>query len=116
MLVVGIIFLTFAVLFGIILLNAILNNKRTPKPVVFLHGAVAFFAILVLIGYIAAGHTDRLLIAALTLFLLAAAGGLVMFAIDIRKKPIPKLIALIHPLIGLSGFITLLVYVLQPSS
>ena len=41
MLVVGVIFLTFAVLFGLIILKTILNNKKTPKPIVFLHGAVA---------------------------------------------------------------------------
>ena len=49
MLVVGVIFLTLAVLFGLINLKAILNNKKTPKPIVFLHGAVALFAILVII-------------------------------------------------------------------
>lgn len=113
MLVVGIIFLSFTVLFGLIILNSILNNKRAPKPIVFLHGAVALFSILVLTGYIAAGHRETLLIAALTLFIFAAFGGFYILSLNIRKKPIPKLFVLVHPLVGLSGFITLIVYVLQ---
>ena len=68
MLVVGVIFLTLAVLFGLINLKAILNNKKTPKPIVFLHGAVALFAILVIIGYVAAGNRAPLIVAALVFF------------------------------------------------
>jgi len=113
MLVVGIIFLLLAGLFGSILLNAILKNKHTPKPVVFLHGAVAFFAILVMIGYIAAGNYDPLLIASLVLFLLAASGGIFMFVFDMRKKPISKVVALIHPLVAIAGFTCLIIFVLQ---
>lgn len=116
MLVVGIIFLSLAVLFGLIILNAILKNRRTPKPIVFLHGAVALFAILVMVGYIAAGNTASLLIASLVLFILAAIGGITMLTIDIKKKPIPKVFAIVHPLIGVSGFVTLIVYVLQQQS
>jgi hypothetical protein len=113
MLVVGIIFLLLAGLFGSILFRAVFKNKKTPKPVVFLHGSVAFFAILVLVGYIAAGHTDTLLITSLVLFLLAAMGGFYMFSYDMRKKPIPKAVALIHPVIAIAGFICLIVFVLQ---
>lgn len=113
MLVVGIIFLLLAGLFGGILLKAVLKNKHTPKPIVFLHGAVAFFAILVMVGYIAAGNTAPLLIASLVLFLMAAAGGIFMFTFDMRKKSIPKIVALIHPLIAIAGFTCLIVFVLQ---
>jgi hypothetical protein len=113
MLVVGIIFLLLAGLFGSILLNAILKNKHTPKPIVFLHGAVAFFAILVMIGYVVAGNTAPLLIAALVLFILAAMGGVFMVTLDFRKKPISKIVALIHPLVAISGFVCLIVFVLQ---
>ena len=76
MLVVGVIFLTFAVLFGLIILKTILNNKKTPKPIVFLHGAVALFAILVIVGYVVAvDNKSPLLIGSLVFFILAAMGG-----------------------------------------
>jgi len=113
MLVIGLIFLTLAILFGLIILNAIFNNKKTPKSIVFLHGAVAFFAILVVIGDIVSGNRSLLLIASLALFIIAAMGGIFLLTMDIRQKNIPKLIVLIHPLIGLSGIICLITYVLE---
>lgn len=116
MLIVGIIFLTLAVLFGLIILSSILQNKRTPKPIVFLHGAVALFAILVIIGYIASGHTSPLIVASLVFFLIAAMGGLTLLIFDIKKKPIAKLIVLVHPLIAFLGVITLITYMMQQAA
>ena len=113
MLFIGLIFLAFTVLFGLINLNAILKNKRAPRPSVFLHGAVAFFAILVLVGYTAATGANPYLLAALGLFLLAAMGGLYMLTMDLQKKLVPKAVALIHPLIGLSGIMCLILYLMQ---
>ena len=116
MLVVGVLFLTFAVLFGLIILNAILKNKKTPKPIVFLHGAVALFAILVIVGYVVAGHTDPTLVAALVFFILAGLGGLTLLSFDLRKKPIPKMIALVHPLVAIAGVVLLVVHMIQQAA
>lgn len=116
MLIVALIFLGLAVLFGGIILNSILKNKRTPKPMVMLHGSVGLFAILVLVGYIVAGHYSPLLISSLILFLVAAIGGVTLFVFDIKRKNLPLPIVLCHPLIAISGVITLLVYLVQQSS
>jgi len=113
MLVVGSIFITLAILFGIIILNAILKNKRTPKPMVFLHGAFALFAILVLIGFVAAGNTDGLLIGALAILVIAALGGLYVFTIDMKKQTIPKIVVLLHALLALGGFGVLIYFMMH---
>lgn len=116
MLVVGVIFLTFTVLFGLINLSAILKNRNPPKPILLLHGVVALFAILVIIGYVVAGNTASLLIAALTFFILAGLGGLALLSFNLRRKPIPKMIAIIHPLVALTGIVLLVVYMIQLST
>lgn len=110
MLIIGILFLLLTILFGAIILTAILKNKPTPKPIVLLHGSCALFAILVLASYIAAGHTEYLLVTSIILFVLAAIGGLTLLTFDIKHKPISKAIILGHPIIALSGFIVLIIY------
>lgn len=113
MLIFALILFVLAALFGLIILKAILKNKHTPKPIVLLHGSAAILAILIIASYIAAGHAATLLLTSLVLFVLAALGGLVMVTKDVQGKPIPKAIALIHPLIGLAGLIVLIIYMLQ---
>lgn len=113
MLIATIFLFVIAACFGVVLLSAILKNKKTPKPVVFIHGCVAGLALLILITYIATGNTSPLLITSATLFVLAALGGLAMFTKDISKQPIPKVIAVLHPIIAISALVILVIYVLQ---
>lgn len=101
-----------AAVFGLIVLTAILRNKPTPKPAVFIHGGVAVIALLLVIFYVAQ-HNWSGPILSLVLFILAALGGLTMFTIDMSKKPIPKAIAIIHPLIAVAGLVALILFVIS---
>lgn len=49
---------------------------------------------------------------AVALFILAALGGLTLFTLGLKKKPVPKLLAIIHPLVAIAGLITLVVSIL----
>lgn len=100
-----------AAVFGLIVLTAILRNKPTPKPAVFIHGGIAVIALLIVIFYIAQHGSGPIL--SVTLFILAALGGLTLFTIDMQKKPIPKLIAIIHPLVAAAGLVALILYVIK---
>jgi hypothetical protein len=113
MLITAIILFVVAAIFGLIVLTAILKDQPTPKPVVFTHGPIAAIALIMVITYSVMGHTDPLLITSIVLFVLAALGGLTLFTIDMRKKPIPKLLAVIHPLVAVIALVTLIIYVLQ---
>jgi hypothetical protein len=55
-----------------------------------------------------------LLLTSIILFILAALGGLTLFTIDMKHKPIPKFLALLHPLLAVIGLIVLIIYALQP--
>jgi hypothetical protein len=101
-----------AATFGLAILTAILQDKPTNKIVLYLHGSLATVAILLMIGYLLMFGGALLLIVSLILFILAALGGLTLFVLDMKKKPIPKLLAVLHPLVALAGLITLVIYIL----
>ncbi len=113
MLVIAVIFFLIAAFLGSFLLAAILRNQPTPKPIVFMHGSVAGIALIIFIVYIALGHTAPLLITSLVLFILAALGGLTMFTLDINGKPVPKMIAVGHPILAVTSVVLLIVYLVS---
>lgn len=114
MLIIAIVLFLIAALFGLIVVTAIFRDQTTPKTIVFLHGPIAAIALLIIIFYAFMGHKDPLLLTSIALFILAALGGLTLFTIDIRHKPIPKFLALVHPLVAVIGLLTLIVYMLKP--
>jgi hypothetical protein len=101
-----------AAVLGLIVLIAILRNKPTPKTVVFIHGTVAAIALLLVIYYIVLNNGSGPTLS-LVLFILAALGGFTLFTIDMRKKPIPKWIAILHPIVAIAGLVALIVFVLK---
>src|SRR5688572_11812593 len=113
MLTTAIVLFLVAAIFGLIVLTAILKNQPTPKLAVFAHGPIAAIALIIVIVYTILGHREPLLITSIVLFILAALGGLTLFIIDMQKKPIPKSIAVIHPMIAVLALITLIIYVVQ---
>lgn len=113
MLAIVVFFFCIAAFLGTFLLRSILKNKRTYKPVVFMHGSVAGLALLVFATYIALGHIEPMLITSIVLFVLAALGGLMMFTLDTSGKKVPKVIAIGHSIVALSGLIVLIVYIVQ---
>jgi hypothetical protein len=113
MLIAAVCFFLIAAFLGTFLLRSILKNKRTYKPIVFMHGSVAGLALLILVTYVALGHTAPLLIACVVLFVLAALGGLTMFTLDTTGKRRPKMLAIGHPIIAVSSIILLIIYIVQ---
>lgn len=99
-------------IFGLIVLTSILRNQSTPKPMVLFHGLfVATGLVLVLITFLS-GHSDKLLGISLGLLLIAALGGFTLLFNDLSKKPIPKWLAVLHPILAASGLVVLIVYAL----
>jgi peptidoglycan/LPS O-acetylase OafA/YrhL len=102
-----------AALFGVFLLTRILGNKPVPGKIAMIHGAVAVVALLIVIAYMVLRGTSPQLNTSVVLFIMAALGGLTMMSFGLRKKPIPKVIAVIHPLVALVGLGMLLAYIFK---
>lgn len=97
---------SLAALLGIFLLTFVLRGKQTPKAVAFTHGPLAAVGLVLLIIYTFL-HSPAP-IESLLLFVIAAAGGFVLIALDLTRTSVPKGLALLHGLIALSGLILLL--------
>lgn len=101
-------FFALAAILGMVLLTFVLQGKETPKGIVFSHGPLAVIGLVLIIIY--AFKEGPGPIEAIVLFIIAAAGGIMMVVKDLSGKPVPKWLAIAHGLIAVTGFIFLLVF------
>ena len=81
--------------FGIVLLVPILQDKSPSRPFVFIHGGIAATALVMLLLRFFKENASVPSLSVI-LFVIAAIGGLVLFARDMQNKALPKGLALIH--------------------
>lgn len=106
----SVIFFALAAVFGVILLLSLLNKRKPPRAPVYLHGLLAATGLVLLIIYaMQNGNYPR---ASLILFLIAAAGGFTLYFRDIKGKPGPVPLALIHATAAVAAFLILLLFIL----
>lgn len=110
MLLTAILLFVIAAVFGLIIFTKIMQDRPTPKLTVIIHGGLSLIALLIVIYYVCYHETTPLI--SLVLFIAAAFVGLVMFYMDMRKKPVPKWLALVHPLIVAIALLLLIVFVI----
>ena len=95
---------------GIIIALAIINKKpETPKTVVYAHGLLAATALALLLYY-SFSNPDNYPKASIIIFVVAALGGFLLFFNDMRKKPGPVGLIVIHALAAVTAFGLLLVF------
>lgn len=99
-----------AAVMGLIVAISIFNKKpETPKAAVYLHGGLGATALVFLILY-TVDHPDHYPIVSLILFVVAALGGFYLFFNDLKKKPGPMTVVVIHALIAVTAFVLLLAF------
>jgi len=59
------------------------------------------------------GSTERLVIASLGLFVVAALGGFALFSFHLRRQPLPTPVVFIHGLVAVVAFVLLLVKIVK---
>ncbi len=111
MLVLSIVLFVVAAILGLTVAVALFQKKETSKPVALAHGAVAAAGLIVLILY-ALNNAHRLLTVAIVLFIVAALGGVLLLANDLRKKPGPVLLVAIHAVAAAVALVLVLVVAL----
>jgi len=105
-----VLFLT-AALFGFHLLKHVLRSTTTPKGSLLFHSIFAASGLAILIYHAWLGERGHLM-SALIFLVVAALGGFVMGYTDlILKKNPPKALAIIHPILAVTGVVFLLLYV-----
>jgi hypothetical protein len=99
-----------AAVFGLIIAAAIYVKKpSTPKGVVAAHGIFAAVGLVLLIVY-AINNPDNYPKISIIIFVIAALGGAVLFFNDMKKKPGPFSLVIVHALAAVTAFVLLLVY------
>ncbi len=99
----SIILFALAAILGLTVAVALFRKKPTSKPVALTHGLVGAAGLVVLFLY-SLQHPHRQLSIAIGLFVVAALGGALLFANDLRKKPGPLGLVVIHALVAVAGF------------
>src|SRR5688572_16335004 len=95
MLILSITLFALAAVIGLTLAVMLFKKKQTPKPVVVTHGLVAASG-LVLLFLHTMKNPHSLFYVAIGLFVLAALGGVILFANDLRHKPGPLFLVVVH--------------------
>lgn len=95
---------------GALILKNWLTSEPASRTTVYLHGIFAA-AGLVLLIFFAFKNPDNYPKAGLILFVTGALVGFYMFAADLKKKFSPMWLAIVHALLGVSGFLMLLFFV-----
>ena len=92
------------------------QGKSLPVPVAALHGILGAAGLVLLIVGVMAGMGDGLARIALIILIVAALGGFYLLSFHIKKQKHPKAVIVIHALVAVIGFLTLLTAILQSSS
>jgi hypothetical protein len=109
MIIITIAVFALAAVFGAINLVRILAAGRAPRATVYIHGAVAATALVLLLVY-AFTNPRSAPIVALVLFVIAALGGFLLFGIDVATKKPPQWLGVVHGSVAVAGFVFLLVF------
>ena len=110
MLTFSIVLFALAAVLGLTILLKWIAGRGASKAVIYSHGAVAATALVLLLLYYLK-HPEGFPTAALVLVVIGALGGLYLFFVELKgRRPIG--IAVVHALLGVSGFLLLLAFVL----
>lgn len=102
-----------AALGGVTLAVMKFMGKQLPIPLAILHGIFAAAGIVTLALNVVQTRTNTAMNVSLLLFILAAAGGFMLFSQDLMKKRQPGLLIGAHALTAVVSFVLLLASVLR---
>lgn len=105
----SVILFALAALGGLVLAYLHLKKNGAPLGLAVLHGILAVAGLVLLLVFMSQGHAAGFLMGAVILFVLAALGGLFLFTLHIKTRPLPSAIIVLHAVIAVSGFLTLLI-------
>src|SRR5688572_11778245 len=94
------------------LIMAIMRFRGRPLPpfgLAIAHGLAAASGLAVLLFVVAGGGMPAAVTIGLVLLLAAALGGFLLFSNHLRKKPLPIPLLIVHALVAVAGFLTLLI-------
>lgn len=93
---------------GLILAAHVLRDKFAPWALSLLHALLGAIGLILLIVMLVQGDGAQRLVISFILLLVAALGGFFLASFHLRKKMPPKGVVVIHAVVAVIGFLTLL--------
>jgi hypothetical protein len=112
MLIAALVIFGLAALLGLTVAIQILKKRETSKGVAVTHGIFGAAGLVVLLVY-ALKNPQTLLTTAIVLLVIAALGGAIVFANDLRKKPGPVALVVIHALVAVAAVVIVLLVAIK---
>jgi hypothetical protein len=113
MLEIAIVLFALAALLGLTLAVQHLKKNDAPIPLALVHGLAAAVGLVLLIVAVMQMPSAGLAGVALAIFVIAALGGFVLFAMHLMKKALPRGLIFVHGLAAVVAFVVLLVGLLH---
>ena len=97
------------------LVMALRSFKAQPIPVALatMHGALVASGLILLLIAALLGLAGHMAVIALVVLIVAALGGFFLLSFHIRKQQHPRAVIVVHALVAIAGFLTLLAAILQ---
>lgn len=108
MLVSALVIFAIAAVGGLLLATHVLRDKFAPWVLSVAHALLGAAGLVVLIVMLVTGSTAQQVLIGFVLLLVAALGGSFLASFHLRKKLPPKAVVVVHALLALAGFLTLL--------
>ncbi len=108
MLVSALVIFAIAAVGGLLLATHVLRDKFAPWVLSVAHALLGAAGLVVLIVMLVTGSTAQQVLIGFVLLLVAALGGFFLASFHLRKKLPPKAVVVVHALLALAGFLTLL--------
>ncbi|HWY12665.1 MAG TPA: hypothetical protein VN026_15130 [Bacteroidia bacterium] len=93
---------------GMYLISLVLKDKPTPIVAAIVHGIFAILGVALLVNYCV--WTAPRPVASMTVFIIAALGGLTLGYKHVTGKKLPKWLAVVHGLAAVTGYVLLLCF------
>lgn len=110
----AVVLLGLAAVCGVMLTLQRLSGEPLPSfRVALAHGVTAMSGLVALALFVANGDANRAVKGGLVAFLLTAGRGFVLFSEHLRRRALPIGMIVMHVLVAIAGFLTLLVSAFQ---
>lgn len=97
---------------GLVLATHVLRGKMAPWALSLLHAGLGAVGLILLIVLLLQGSAAQQVVIGFVLLLVAALGGFFLASFHLRKQIAPKAVVVIHAVVAVAGFLTLLSLVL----
>ena len=115
LLIIAAILFALGALGGLVMAVRSFKGQSIPVPLAALHGLLGATGLVLLIVAALLGKASKTALIALVVLVIAALGGFYLLSFHIRKQRHPRAVIVVHALVAVIGFLTLLTAILQAS-